>query len=135
MIRRLVATIVAATIVASFGGIARAEPSRVVVASRFRVGYGNTIGHTTNECKVKVPRGANGIAVLKAAKRAGCIDSSVLSASDNEGTRVQCINGVCQMFWLAVWQLFYYPGGDHYRLEGFRAGSATTLEFRYTPTA
>jgi hypothetical protein len=138
----LVATIVAATIAAPLGGIARAETSRVVVAFRVRLGFYET-GHTTNECKVKVPRSANGIAVLKAAKRAGCIDSYVL-ARDEEGTRAGCINGVCEMrdlympdaptYSYATWDI-WYPGSHHYRqrLEGFRAATAKTLMFHYVP--
>jgi hypothetical protein len=85
-----VATIVAATIAASLGGIARAAPSRIVVALRFRVAYGQ-YGHTTNACRVRVPRRANGIAVLKAAERAGCIDPYVL-VRDKEWTHAGCIS-------------------------------------------
>jgi hypothetical protein len=138
-----VATIVAATIAAPLGGIARAQTAAVVVALRVRLGFGDAVGHTTNECRVKVPRSANGIAVLKAAERAGCIDSYVLTR-DEEGTRAGCINGLCEMRDLdptdipmnpyATWDI-YYPGSYHYRqrLEGFRAGSAKTLMFHYVP--
>ncbi len=140
----LVATILAATIAAPFGGMANAAPSRVVVALRFSVGYpGEPLVHTMNECSVKVPRGGNGIAVLKAAKRARCIDSYVLSRSrygvvdsqGNNSTYVACINGICRAGF-TVWWLVYYGGpdsfyGDH-RLERYRAGRSTTLEFRHT---
>jgi hypothetical protein len=149
-----VATIVAATIAAPVGGIARAAPSHVVVESRFTVGYGGEPAPTMSECKVQVPRGGSGIAVLKAAKRAGCIDSYVLTRWKWDGrweTMVECINGVCGYpagdgaVFVTAWWLFYSPctprsgrssscgyGGGP--LEGFRAGRSTTLEFRYSPT-
>ena len=137
------ATIVVATIAAPLGGNARAQPSGVEVALRVRLGFGDEVGHTTNECRVKVPSRANGIAVLKAAERAGCIESYVL-ARDLEGTRADCINGVCEMRDLSMtdvpnypytaWDI-YYPGSPHYRqrLEGFRAASARTLFFHFVP--
>jgi hypothetical protein len=128
-----VATIVAATIAAPLGGIARAKPSGVVVALRVRLGLANEVGHTTNECRVRVPAGANGIAVLKAAQRAGCIDSYVVSRY-SDGTHASCIDSVCQMFWLAVWYLYFPESGNYARrLEAFSAGSATMLDFRYAP--
>jgi hypothetical protein len=133
----LVAAIVAATIAAPLGGISHARPSRVVVALRVRLGFSDrsslsAIGRTTNDCRVKVPRGANGIAVLKTAKRTGCIDSYVL-VHDNEGTRVRCVNGTCQMFWLTTWHIYYPGAGPYGSLEGFHASSARTLEFDYVP--
>jgi hypothetical protein len=133
----IVATIVAAMIAVPIGGLARAAPSTVSVVLRVRLGYSDrstlgAIGRTTNECKVKVSRGANGIAVLKAAKRTGCIDSYELS-HDNGATGVRCVNGTCQMFWLARWYIYFAGLGPYGTLERFRASSGSNLEFNYAP--
>lgn len=97
----------------------------------------------TKACPVQVPAGANGIAVLDAAKATGCISSYVL-VTYSIGSFVQCIDGVCGdpaptylRYWAMRTDTLDLPGGRRlceptsYGVDSYSASAGAELSFTF----
>lgn len=87
------ALLTASVVVGPFGGPASAAD----VAVHFQVSVGTAAPPAVpiSECSVSVPAGADGVAVLDAAEREGCIDSYQGSNDPQFGFFLECVNGIC----------------------------------------
>jgi hypothetical protein len=107
--------------------------SAAQVTVRFGLSVG-TYAPTGAVCPVKVPAGANGVVVLKAAKAKHCIVSYKLESYSGLGRFVRCINGLCGIdrpVFLTYWAMYENGGYTPYGVDGFRANSGDELSFVY----
>lgn len=81
-------------------------------------------------CIVSVPEGANGIAVLGAAKASGCIKSYEVKDT-GFGPYVACIDGICDGA-ATYWRMTVNGGYTLYGVQEFSASAGKVLGFSYT---
>lgn len=88
-------------------------------------------------CPVVVDSGANGIAVLEAARARACIVSYATVTYPDFGTFVTCIDEVCGNGTAGVagtyWNMYENGVSTAYGVDGFTAGPGDELGFAYKP--
>jgi hypothetical protein len=97
-------------------------------------------GATVADCQVSVPEEADGVAVLDAAKAAGCIDTYETTPTAY-GRYLNCINGICAQavnpvpnsYWGigTFWQMRENGDETGYGIDDFEAQSGDELSFTY----
>lgn len=89
-------------------------------------------------CPVSVPAGANGLAVLDAAKAKHCI-VSYTAETYTFGTFISCINEVCgapkEALYLTYWEMSKNGHCTDYGVSDFSAANGDELTFDYTTWA
>ena len=133
MSARSVLTVCTVAAVAVLGPIAPAHAGTVSV--RFGVSAA-TYTPTDRACTVSVPSGANGVAVLNAAKAKHCIVSYKLQSFPGLGHYVQCIDGLCaapaSALFLTYWAMYVNGVCSSYGIDHFSASPGKRLTFAYT---
>lgn len=88
-------------------------------------------------CPVSVAHGSNGIALLDAAKSAGCISSYSTITYPGFGTFISCINQRCgdeaENLYLRYWAMRENCAYTSYGVDGFRADPGDELSFTFEP--
>lgn len=126
-----------ATRLAAAAAIVVALVASPASAAQVTVRFGLSVGAyapTGAACPVKVPAGANGVTVLKAAKAKHCILSYQLQSYPGLGRFVRCINGLCGIdrpIFLTYWAMYENGGYTPYGVDGFRANAGDELVFTY----
>jgi hypothetical protein len=126
--RRLAAVAVLAVAMAQ--GPASAAP----VTVRFGISVGAPTPLSAF-CPVRVPAGADGLAVLDAARARRCILSYRAEYYPGLGHYIRCIDGICAIdrpVFLAYWAMFENGRYTSYGVDGFRANAGDRLVFVYT---
>jgi hypothetical protein len=95
-------------------------------------------GKPAAACPLTMAEGADGLAVLDAAKSSGCIGSYTTVTFAGFGTFLQCIDGVCggrDPRGAACWYWAMTENGvmTDYGVDGFRAGNGDVLSFTLAP--
>ena len=101
--------------------------SESYVTVTFRYGYA-TDSEDNPSCAIVVPAGVDGRAVLRAAFDAFCV-SQYATASSGGGTRVRCLQGVCETHVTSWTQR--HDGSLATGLEGFVAAEGSVLSLTY----
>lgn len=92
-------------------------------------------------CPVTVSDGANGIAVLNAAKASGCISGYTTRTFPGIGRYVACIDGICQATdgvapetdgFATYWEMRENGSFTSYGIDGFTADAGDRLTLTYT---
>lgn len=122
------ALLTTSVVVGPLGGPASAAD----VAVHFQVSVGTAAPPAVpiSECSVSVPAGADGVAVLDAAEREGCIDSYEGSNDPQFGFFLECVNGLCET---PVTYWAFYENNDlaSYGLGSFTAEAGDEVEVSY----
>lgn len=117
-------------------GLVQAAPSQAATTTTVHLHVDVAGAAPMADCDVTVPTGANGIAVLSAAKATGCIDGYTTRNHPQFGVQVTCIEQVCQApdeaLNLTYWGIYL---GDDYASTGVSGLSfprdGRDLGFRY----
>lgn len=121
--------IITASILVLAAGIAPAHAETVQVT--LDVSALEPIAHVEYaNCKVAVAQDANGIAVLAAAKSAGCIDSYQITTT-SFGPYVSCIDDICDGA-ATYWRMSVNGSYSAYGVADFKATASKVLGFSYT---
>ena len=86
---------------------------------------------TIKTCPVSVDAGADGIAVLEAAKTSTCITSYETTTYTGIGTFVDCIDEICGAA-VTYWRMTDNGALTDYGVDGFQAAAGDVLGFSYT---
>lgn len=106
--------------------------SNVSVTLRLSVGE-PTVSPQYKSCGVTVTAGANGVAVLLAAKNSGCISGYTVTPS-TFGNYVSCIDGICETL-ATYWRMTENGTLTGYGVDGFSANAGDVLGFSHTQWA
>jgi len=134
----LVASVALAGLFASVSAHAASVPVHLKVS----IGEPATTAAVIADCPVTVAAGANGVAVLDAAKATGCISSYELRSFSGLGHYVSCVDGVCQTTNLgspgdadglvSYWRYAKNGAFSDVGVDGFNAKSGDVLGLSYS---
>jgi hypothetical protein len=102
--------------------------STVSVTLRISVGEPHA-SQQYKSCGVSVTTGANGVAVLLAAKNAGCISGYTVTPS-TYGNYVSCIDNICETP-ATYWRMTENGSLTSYGVDGFVAAAGDVLGFSH----
>lgn len=113
-------------------------PAHAAVTVTFGLSAG-TYAPTGAACALSVPAGADGLAVLDAAKAKGCIASYKAVGPGQFGYYIACINEVCgdetSGMYATYWGMYENGVATGYGVSDFRAAPGDDLTFAYTTWA
>lgn len=107
--------------------------STVNVTLRLSVGE-PAVSPQYKACGVTVSAGADGSAVLQAAKNSGCISSYQTTTYPGNGTFVDCLDGICGAV-VTYWRMTENGALTTFGVDGFQANAGDVLGFSYTQWA
>ena len=119
-------------------------PAHAAVPVHLKVSIGEPLisAAVIADCSVSVALGADGIAILNAAKASGCISSYEVKSFSGLGHFVSCVDGVCQTTNLgspdsadglaAYWRYTKNGAFADVGIDGFNAKSGDTLGLSYS---